>query len=128
MNLNGRPTLRSTKNSQSINCKIQSKCDLRLLGVFSNNRDMTLNEFKRIYYMEHYHRVYGRYLGLAIILPSIFFSVKNWVSPRNKKFLAASSVLVVTQVTEIDCFINLDNTNYYLGIDWLVHGEEWIEG
>lgn len=59
---------------------------------------MTLSQFKKIYYMEHIHRVYGRFLGLAIIGPSIFFSLKNWVSPRNKKFLAASSALVVFQV------------------------------
>lgn len=69
---------------------------------FSNNKDMTLNQFKNIYYMEHYHRVYGRFLGLAIIGPSIFFSLKNWVSPRNKKFLAASSTLVVFQVNMIE--------------------------
>lgn len=61
---------------------------------------MTLNQFKNIYYMEHYHRVYGRFLGLSIILPSIFFSLNNWVSPRNKKFLVASSTLVVCQVAE----------------------------
>jgi cytochrome c oxidase assembly protein subunit 15 len=59
---------------------------------------MTLEQFKRIYYMEHYHRVYGRLLGLGIIVPSIAFSVMNWVTPRTKKFLAASSALVVFQV------------------------------
>ena len=66
--------------------------------VFSNNKDMTLGQFKNIYYMEHYHRVYGRFLGLSIILPSIFFISKNWVSSINKKFLVASSALVVFQV------------------------------
>ncbi len=88
--------------------------------LFSNNKDMSLSQFKNIYYMEHYHRVYGRVLGLAIIGPSIFFSFKNWVSPRNKKFLAASSALVVCQV------MKLQKGGYLifclLGITWLVHG------
>lgn len=60
---------------------------------------MTLSEFKRIYHMEHLHRVCGRMLGLAIIGPSILFCVKNWVSPRNKRILIASSLLVVFQVS-----------------------------
>jgi heme A synthase len=81
---------------------------------------MTLTQFKNIYRMEHYHRVYGRCLGLAIILPSIFFSMKNWVSPRNKKFLAASSALVVFQV-----FMRIISNilyHYFVGSPWLVHG------
>ena len=78
----------------------------------SNNKDMTLNQFKNIYYMEHYHRVYGRFLGLSIIIPSIFFSMKNWVSPRNKKFLAASSALVVGQVIQMKVIKCLDLYNF----------------
>lgn len=84
--------------------------------IFSNNKDMTLNQFKNIYYMEHYHRVYGRILGLSIILPSIFFISKNWVSPRNKKFLAASSALVVFQVRQLRYLNLIFNRDYLVGI------------
>ncbi len=67
---------------------------------------MTLDQFKRIYYMEHYHRVYGRLLGLGIILPSIGFSALGFVSPRTRKFLIASSSLVVFQVSHTISTIN----------------------
>lgn len=45
-----------------------------------NNRGMALDDFKRIYWMEHAHRVYGRLLGLVIIGPSVFFAARRWVS------------------------------------------------
>lgn len=61
---------------------------------------MTLEEFKRIYYMEHYHRVYGRVLGLTIIGPSAFFIWRGWVSGKTKRFLMASSALVAFQVNQ----------------------------
>ncbi len=52
-----------------------------------NNRGMTLEEFKRIYWMEHAHRVYGRCLGLTIILPSVIFAIKGLANKRTSKVL-----------------------------------------
>jgi len=67
--------------------------------VDRNNKGMTLDEFKRIYWMEHAHRVYGRFLGLAVILPSLFFTLrKGWMSPRNRRLCWAISALVCFQV------------------------------
>ena len=40
------------------------------------NYSMTLNEFKVIFWWEWAHRILGRIIGLAIILPLIFFSFK----------------------------------------------------
>lgn len=48
---------------------------------------MELEDFKRIYWMEHAHRVYGRLLGLAIIVPSAVFALRGWVSPKWRRTL-----------------------------------------
>lgn len=63
-----------------------------------NNRGMTLEEFKRIYWMEHAHRVYGRLLGLGIIVPSVFFIAKKWTSPGIRNVLIGCCGLVGFQV------------------------------
>ncbi|XP_075468421.1 heme A synthase COX15 isoform X2 [Ascaphus truei] len=44
------------------------------------NHDMTLNEFKFIWFMEYSHRMWGRAVGLAYILPAIYFWRKGWFS------------------------------------------------
>lgn len=59
---------------------------------------MTLEEFKRIYWMEHAHRVYGRFLGLAIIVPSVFFAGRRWVSKTMSYRLFGLCSLVGFQV------------------------------
>jgi len=45
------------------------------------NYNMTLNEFKVIFWWEWGHRQLGRLIGLSVLLPLIFFSIKNgwWV-------------------------------------------------
>ncbi|XP_069756355.1 heme A synthase COX15 isoform X2 [Narcine bancroftii] len=52
------------------------------------NHDMTLNEFKFIWYMEYSHRMWGRAVGLAYILPAVYFWRKGWFS-RNLKLQVA---------------------------------------
>lgn len=37
--------------------------------------DMTLNEFKIIFYWEYFHRILGRIIGLFFLLPLIFFII-----------------------------------------------------
>ncbi|OCT70129.1 cytochrome c oxidase assembly protein COX15 homolog [Xenopus laevis] len=44
------------------------------------NHDMTLNEFKFIWFMEYSHRMWGRAVGLAYILPAVYFWRKGWFS------------------------------------------------
>lgn len=60
---------------------------------------MTIEEFKRIYWMEHGHRVYARFLGLAIAVPSGFFIYKRWVSKPVGRVLMGLCGLVGFQVT-----------------------------
>lgn len=42
------------------------------------NHDMTLPEFKFIFYMEWGHRMWGRLVGLAYILPTLYFWRKGY--------------------------------------------------
>ncbi|MDA9643319.1 COX15/CtaA family protein, partial [bacterium] len=44
------------------------------------NYNMTLNEFKVIFWWEWGHRQLGRLIGLFVLLPIIFFSIKNGLS------------------------------------------------
>ena len=45
------------------------------------NFNMTLNEFKVIFWWEWAHRQLGRLIGLTVLLPIIYFSLKNgfWI-------------------------------------------------
>ena len=45
------------------------------------NYNMTLNEFKVIFWWEWGHRQLGRLIGLSVLIPLIFFSIKHglWV-------------------------------------------------
>lgn len=48
------------------------------------NHNMTLPEFKFIFYMEWGHRMWGRLVGLAYILPAIYFWRKGYFSRSMK--------------------------------------------
>lgn len=48
-------------------------------------RNMTLDEFKGIYYIEWFHRVFGRLIGLVFGLPLVFFW---WYGFLNKTLLS----------------------------------------
>ena len=41
------------------------------------NLDMTMYEFKVIYYWEYFHRILGRVLGLLFLIPFIFIYLKK---------------------------------------------------
>ena len=54
----------------------------KMIPEFSEqNYDMTLNEFKVIFWWEWAHRQLGRLIGLVVLVPLIFFTIKNglWV-------------------------------------------------
>ncbi|KAK2761781.1 Cytochrome c oxidase assembly protein cox15 [Arachnomyces sp. PD_36] len=44
------------------------------------NPNMTLSEFKSIYYMEWIHRIWGRFVGLSFVIPAVYFVAKKQVS------------------------------------------------
>jgi cytochrome c oxidase assembly protein subunit 15 len=45
------------------------------------NRGMSLDEFKTIYWWEWTHRFLGRLIGVAFLLPFLFFLWRNWIEP-----------------------------------------------
>lgn len=57
-----------------------------------NHSDIDLYDFKKIYWMEHAHRVYGRLLGLYILIPSLLFTFSP--SKFKKKLISSSSIRV----------------------------------
>ncbi|XP_066457217.1 heme A synthase COX15 [Eleutherodactylus coqui] len=61
------------------------------------NHDMTLNEFKFIWYMEYSHRMWGRAVGLAYILPTIYFWRKGWFTRGMKGHVLGLCGLVCFQ-------------------------------
>lgn len=46
------------------------------------NRGMSLAEFQRIYWIEYFHRLLARLVGLAFLLPLAYFLARRWVDAR----------------------------------------------
>lgn len=70
----------------------------------SNHDGISLDKFKSIYWMEHAHRVYGRLLGLYIVIPSLVFAVSPSATKRRiipsltiRRSLAFCNALVIFQ-------------------------------
>ncbi|KAI9499089.1 COX15/CtaA family [Zychaea mexicana] len=49
------------------------------------NRHMTLDEFKNIFYWEWSHRMIGRFIGAAFILPGLYFASRGYMTRRVAK-------------------------------------------
>lgn len=58
---------------------------------------MTLGDFKVIFWLEYFHRLLGRLLGFAFIVPGIIFWVKGYLYPSLKKSFIAISLLGLLQ-------------------------------
>ncbi|TPX33309.1 hypothetical protein SmJEL517_g03717 [Synchytrium microbalum] len=61
------------------------------------NRHITLEEFKFIFYMEWAHRMWGRAIGLAFILPGLYFASKGYMTPGIKKMSLVVATLIGCQ-------------------------------
>ncbi|KAI0996909.1 Electron transfer protein 1 [Podosphaera aphanis] len=60
------------------------------------NPHITLSEFKKIYYMEWGHRLWGRFVGLSFVLPAIYFVSRRKVSfPMSLRLLSISGLIGV---------------------------------
>ncbi len=55
---------------------------------------MDVHEFKKIYYMEWTHRLWGRFIGLSFVLPTIYFIARRRVTPRMALNLVGISGLI----------------------------------
>lgn len=58
------------------------------------NPHMTLDEFKKIYYMEWTHRLWGRFIGMAFVLPAVYFVARKKASARMSLSLLGISALI----------------------------------
>jgi len=58
------------------------------------NPHMDLAEFKKIYFMEWTHRLWGRVVGLTFVLPTLYFIARRRVTPRMAVNLVGISALI----------------------------------
>ncbi len=61
------------------------------------NPDMTMNEFKIIFYWEYFHRILGRIIGLFFILPFIFFYFTRMINKKAISLCFIISILILFQ-------------------------------
>lgn len=65
--------------------------------ISSVHKDLSLEGFKRIFYMEYAHRMWGRLIGLTVLLPAAGFWAKGWLGPAMKRRAVLYSGLVIAQ-------------------------------
>lgn len=58
------------------------------------NPHMGMDEFKKIYYMEWAHRIWGRVIGLTFVIPTVYFIARRRVTPRMAAHLVGISALI----------------------------------
>ena len=63
------------------------------------NQNMTINEFKVIYYWEYIHRILGRILGLLFLIPFLYIFLKKIVNSEYNKNLFVLFLLILLQGT-----------------------------
>lgn len=59
---------------------------------------MTLSEFKRIWYMEYAHRMWGRAIGAVFLLPATFFWARGALTRPVKLRVLGFGALIAAQV------------------------------
>lgn len=78
-----------------------------LYSSIIKERDFTLSDFKFIYYMEYGHRMWGRMIGVAFLVPAAFFLSKGWVNRSLKFRLAGNAALLGFQVRFMNLPMNI---------------------
>ena len=66
---------------------------------YLSNPDITMSEFKVIYYWEYFHRILGRILGLLFIFPLLYFYFKKVFSREYNIKLSLLFFLILIQGT-----------------------------
>ena len=61
------------------------------------NYDMTIYEFKKIFFWEYFHRIWGRLIGLTYTLPLIYFWLTNKLTSSEKLFFSILFFFGTTQ-------------------------------
>ncbi len=57
------------------------------------NSTMTLVEFKKIFFWEYLHRVWGRLIGLTFFIPLIIFWISGYFNENEKKLVSVMSLI-----------------------------------
>lgn len=65
---------------------------------FRMNRDITLTEFKWIWYMEYIHRTWGRVLGVVYAVPATVFWARGMLDRAMKIRVLCFGGLIGLQV------------------------------
>ena len=63
------------------------------------NHAFTLGDFQSIYWLEYLHRLLGRVIGLAVMLPLVYFAARRAFSPRLFRRMLGLLLLVGAQGT-----------------------------
>jgi len=61
------------------------------------NNQMSLNDFKVIFYWEYFHRVLGRLIGLSFLIPLVFFTINKVIDKKNLKICYIVLTLIIFQ-------------------------------
>uniref|UniRef100_A0A6G1S7S8 Cytochrome c oxidase assembly protein COX15 n=1 Tax=Aceria tosichella TaxID=561515 RepID=A0A6G1S7S8_9ACAR len=61
------------------------------------NSDITLQDFKWIWYMEYIHRTFGRLIGLSFFIPAAYFGYKGYFKGRVKQVMYGLGGLILFQ-------------------------------
>ena len=65
---------------------------------YSLERELTLSDFKFIYFMEWFHRIWGRCVGTVFAIPALVFWRKGWIAPNMKAKVLILGGLIATEV------------------------------
>lgn len=58
---------------------------------------MTVDEFRRIFWMEYIHRMWGRAIGAVFLLPAAYYWKKGYFNATTKKFVLLMGTLIGCQ-------------------------------
>lgn len=62
-----------------------------------HNSDMEIGEFKKIFFWEYLHRVWGRLIGITFLVPLIYFYFTKKITKKTSKYLFVISLIGVFQ-------------------------------
>lgn len=65
--------------------------------INSLNHRMNLDEFKKIFYMEYSHRVLGRLIGIAFVIPYVYYAASKRLTPTLPVKLGGLAALIGVQ-------------------------------
>ncbi|KAJ3371326.1 Cytochrome c oxidase assembly protein cox15 [Kappamyces sp. JEL0680] len=61
------------------------------------NHNITIEEFKKIFYMEWAHRMWGRAIGLVFVIPGLYFATKGYMTRAIRSRSLAVAAMIGTQ-------------------------------